>query len=263
MSQNAHSLLLFFDDEQRHKICLLMFLKLDKGEDTEAEAYGAKLGVDVSAQWHDVWFNQAVSAQPDYIRVDYETGTSEDLPLDVLRQLFDSGLKAAVLHTFYDQVGEFSTHHFLDNALVSSETLFRAHPALQGIVSRQLALEDGEDYSVDTDEPVSIEKLMEREKRHEEQGREMLEGLLAIGKLSRETGQSPEAVLKSVLILRALGKGLLQGLGFTVVTVLLFKGLWLWIGLGVLLTVLLPLIYMLGVVKEFSDEGEEDDADGN
>lgn len=258
MSQNSHTLLLFFDDEQKHKDCLLMFLKLNSGENRNAQYYAERLSVDVSDQWENSWFNHAVAAKPEYIRIDYDTSTHEDMPLEVLRQLFSAGMNGAVLDTFYDQVGEYSRHHFLDGKLVNQEMLYqgiaRSRTITESMFNRED--EDEDDYSVTVDTPVSIDDLIKQENKREENAQEMVNALLELGKVARETGSSPVDVARSVLVLRALGKGLLQALIFGVVTALLFQGMWLWIVLAIVLAVVLPLFYVTQVAGEFEDEVE-------
>ncbi|MNV89603.1 hypothetical protein D3C71_1839120 [compost metagenome] len=78
-----------------------------------------------------------------------------------------------------------------------------------------------------------------------------------------KSGTSPVKGLIAVLLLRAGLKGLLQAFVFTVVTVLLFKGFWLWLGLGLVLAVVLPLYYMLSEYKDLKgDDDDDNEADG-
>ena len=58
-------------------------------------------------------------------------------------------------------------------------------------------------------------------------------------------------------------KGLLQAFVFTVLAVLLFKGFWLWLGLGLVLAVVLPLYYMLSEYKAIKGDDDSSDADGD
>jgi hypothetical protein len=44
--------------------------------------------------------------------------------------------------------------------------------------------------------------------------------------------------------------------------VLLFKGFWLWLGLGLVLAVVLPLYYMLSEYKTLKGDNDDSDADG-
>ena len=78
----------------------------------------------------------------------------------------------------------------------------------------------------------------------------------------RTSGTSPVQGLIAVVLLRAGLKGLLQAFFFTVVTVLLFKGFWLWLGLGLVLAVVLPLYYMLSEYKDIKGD-DDDDSDAN
>lgn len=84
----------------------------------------------------------------------------------------------------------------------------------------------------------------------------MVSALLELGKAAKEIRVKPIEVVKLALVLRTVDKGLLQALTFGVVTVLLFKGLWLWIVLALLLAVILPIYHVTEVTKEFEDEEE-------
>ncbi len=256
MSQNSHTLLLFYKDKQQHKNCLLMFLKLNDGDKEKAKYFSNLLGVDVENHWDNVWFNQEVSAKPDYIRLDYDTSTSEDLPLEILRSLFKNGLDAAILDIFHDQVGEYSRHHFIDNKLVNKEALYKSIENAKKIVSLQLQTFDDEESYVTVEDEISINKLIEDEKKHNEEAKEMVSSILELGKISNETGTNPIELVKSVLILRAAGKGLLQALIFGITTVLLFKGFWLWIVLSLFAVFFLISYHISQVNKEFIDEEE-------
>jgi hypothetical protein len=257
MSQNSHTLLLFINDEQTHKNCLLMFLKLHGDDDEQARVYADRLGVDVTTHWDNDWFNQEVSAQPEYIRLDYDTSTHETLPLEVLKMLFEHGLDAAVLDTFHDQVGEYSRHYFLANQLVNPETLYKDIERARGVVESQINQEDEEDYSVTVEKPITIDQLIRDEQKQSAEAQEMVSAIMDLGKIAKETGSDPMEVVKSALVLRAFGKGLLQAFIFGLVTVLLFKGMWLWIVQALLLAIILPLYYVSQVAKEFDDEEEE------
>ena len=258
MSQDAHSLLLFFDDESRHKQCLLMLLKLHKQEDEEASRWSAALGVDIRTDWQDHWFNHELSAQPEYIRIDYETSTHYGLPLHALQQLFACGMTAAVVDTFHDQVGECSRHYFLQGQLVDENTLFEACPATRTVVEAQF--DDDLENESEPVRPVDIAALIKQTRQQQDDAQEMVGSLLELSKIARESGQNPMDVMRSALVLRALVKGVVQGVLFGVVTVLLFKGMWLWVGLSVLLVVILPLYHVTQASKEFDDE-ERADAD--
>ena len=50
-----------------------MFLQLKAEDYAQAKVYADTLGVDITTHWEDDWFNQEVSAQPEYIRLDYLT----------------------------------------------------------------------------------------------------------------------------------------------------------------------------------------------
>lgn len=259
MSQNAHSLMLFFDDEAQHKNCLLMLLKLSNDEEEQAQTWAQRLGVDLSEEWNEHWFNHQFKAHPEFLKLDYETSSHYGPPLVALRQLFSKGLKAAVLEIFHDQVGEYSRYHFLDNKLVNHHDFYMARPQVRELVATEIPT--GDDYNVSPQKPVTLSELIDKAQKSQEEAQDLGKNLLDLYLLAKESGSNPIELAKSVLLLRALGIGLLQASLFTLITVLLFKGFWLWIGLGALLAVVLPLLYANRVIKDFSDNEENNDAD--
>lgn len=262
MSQNAHTLLLFYTDQKLHNRCLLMFYKLNKGERDEGKSFAAQLNVDIEETWDNDWFNQNVFGQPNFIRVDFETSTHYAMPLELLLQLFSSGLRGAALETFHDQVGIFSRSFFLDGNLVSEDSLYSQLPHAEEIVGDQLKT-DADDIEYDeTEKPVSINSLMRQEKKNLADAQDAVNALREVVKLANETDANPMDVIQSVLLLRAAGKGVLHALIFGVVTILLFKGLWLWVTLTLLLAVILPLYQANRVMKDLrpdADDGNEDE----
>lgn len=264
MSQNSNALLLFFENKALHKDFLSMLNKLNESEGQKAKSLADQLKIDISKTWQEDWFNHSIVAQSQYIRLDYDTSTGEHLPLDVLKQLFDCGLKSAALEVFYDQVGEFSQYYFIDGALDKREVVATKHPLLKDVSQAQFecSYDELEDEGIEM--PVSILQLMKDEEKSKKESQEMVNGIVELAKLSKETGSNPMEVLKSVLILRAVGKGLLYALLFGIVTVLLFKGMWLWISLSMILAIVLPIYYASKILNEFGEENddlEEEEAD--
>lgn len=47
MSQNAHTLLLFFEREEDHKNCVLMLVNSERGEADKANHYAKRLGANL------------------------------------------------------------------------------------------------------------------------------------------------------------------------------------------------------------------------
>jgi hypothetical protein len=270
MSQNAHTLLLFFDNKDLFKTCLGMFKHLDAGEPEKAAEYGRQIGVDLSGAWNDDWFNQQVTPTSKYIRLDYDSSTGYDLPLDVLQQFFNAGLRAACLEVFYDQVGEYGQFYFRNGELVDRELFSEKYPQIQAITD-ELFTCDYEDLSEDEyPRSTTIDNLIKQKAKQEKESEALMEALtdkdtlnamIDLAKASQETDTDPVELLRSAMLLRALGKGLLQALIFGIVTVLLFKGMWLWIALSVVLAVILPIIYLLQVNSQFEDEDDSDSED--
>jgi hypothetical protein len=257
MSQNTTTLLLFFEQEQTHKDCLLMLLKLEQSNHEQALHYANRLKIDINTAWNDDWFNQSVSAQPDHIRVSYDTSTRYHLPLSVLQQLFSCGLKAAAIEIFFDQVGEYEQHYFLNNQQILRTQFYSKMPKAKEITTECFQCSIDELNEDEISKPRSISKLLEDQVAHNKDSQEMVSAMLDLARVSRENNTNPIETLKSALILKALGKGLFQSVTFATLTILLFKGIWLWISLSLLLAVCLPLYYTSKVLEDFPDETEE------
>jgi hypothetical protein len=259
MSQNVHTMLLFFDKKRLHDRCLLMFYKLSKDEVGEALQHAAKLKVDIEEIWNEDWFNHAVSAQPDYIRVDFETSVHYSLPLTLLKQLFDSGMAGAAIETFYDQVGELSRHFFADGKMVDEKTLYARLPDAESLINSQFE-SDAEDVEYDQiSEPIAIESVLKQEEQSRVDTEDAIKAIHDVMGLAKESGSNPLELMKSILLLHAGGKGLLHAFLFGLVTILLFKGLWLWILLTLALAVILPLYYMHHEQKALDGDADDDE----
>ncbi len=270
MSQNSHVLLLFFDKKELFQNCLKMFRRLEAGDAEKAKEYGQQLGVDIAETWNEEWFNHTITPTSKHIRLHYDTSSRYDLPLDVLQQLFAAGLRVACLEVFYDQVGEYGQFYFKDGKLLDKESVYGKSSQIKAIVDEQFE-SAGEDLEEDGyPRPSSIDALIKEQAKQEKEASELAEALtngevldamVSLAKASQETGEDPIDVLKSAMLLRAIGKGLLQAIAFGVITVLMFKGMWLWIVLALVLAVVLPIIYILKVNAEFGDD-EGSDVDG-
>lgn len=275
MSQNAHTLHLFFEDPIKLKTAQLVYQYLVADNTEEAQRWAGKLGVaDVDALWDAEWFNHEVSAARTHLLLRFDTSTHGDLPLRALETLFAHGLGSAVHEVFYDQVGETERRHFDKGLWVSRTAFFESNPECRAVVEpvaeRSAAGDDsglqddegeGDPYgqSQDPGKPVTVAKLRKQEAERKKQGEEAAQAFIDLARAMGKEGKSPVQGLIGVLLLRAGFKGLLQAIAFTVVTVLLFKGLWLWLGLGLVLAVVLPLYYMLSEYKDI--HGDDDDKD--
>ncbi len=283
MSQNTHTLQLFFEDPIKLKLGQLVYQYLAAGNTEQAQRWADKLGgADLDALWDADWFNQEVFAEPHRLTLRFDTGTTDDLPLRALESLFAHGLQAAVLEVFYDQVGETERMHFDAGHWVSRQAFFQKNPQWQPLVEPEThrsatgdadggdeAAEDADHgCSKDPAKPISVTKLREQEAKRKREAQEAVEAMVDFAKAMRGSGTSPVQGLIAVVLLRAGLKGLLQAFVFTVVTVLLFKGFWLWLGLGLVLAVVLPLYYMLSEYKDIRGDDDDDidasgDDDGN
>ena len=264
MSQNSHTLLLFFNNAEQIKACYQLFTKLDAGATEESQAIGESLGIDIAESWNNDWDNQSISHGPDFIRVIYDTATGYDMPLDVLQQMFAIGIKAACLEVFHSQVGAFSQFHFIDSRLIKREALYRKFPEIEAIIDTEFECDPDEIEQEGYSRPRSIRQLSRDKQQQSKDARELIADIQSLTRLSRETGENPLQLLKSALMLGAIGRGILHATIFGVVTILLFKGLWLWICLTVLLLIILPLAYSSDIDDESGveeDENTEDDGE--
>jgi len=273
MSQNTHTLHLFFQDPIKLKLGQLVYQYLATGHTEQAQRWADKLGgADLEALWDAQWFNQEVFARPDHLTLRFDTGTSDDLPLHALETLFAHGLQAAVLEVFYDQVGETERMHFDAGQWVSRQAFFQKNPQWHPVVEPQAqrgeqgeSSEDDEDAdhacSKDPAKPIPITQLRKQEAERKREAQEAVEAFVGLAKAMGKSGTSPVQGLIAVLLLRAGLKGLLHAVVVTVAAVLLFKGFWLWMGLGLVLAVVLPLYYMLSEYKDIKGDDDDSDAD--
>jgi len=281
MSQNAHTLHLFFEDPIKLKLGQLVYQYLAAGNTEQAQRWADKLGgADLAALWDAQWFNQQVSAERTHLLLCFDTGTHDDLPLRALETLFAHGLRSAVLEVFYDQVGETERMHFDQGQWVSRKAFFESNPQWRAVVEpaheRSTAGEGGrgadsapdgdeEDpygHSKDPAKPISVAKLRKDEAERKKKAEEAAQAFIDMARAMGKSGKSPVQGLIAVLLLRAGFKGLLQAIVFTVVTVLLFKGFWLWLGLSLVLAIALPLYYMLSEYKDIHGDDGDGDAEG-
>jgi len=270
MSQNAHTLYLFFEDAIQLKTAQLVYQYLAAGNLQEAQRWSAKLGgAGLADLWDAQWFNQEVSPAPTHLRLRFDTGTHDGLPLRTLDTLFAHGLRCAVLEVFYDQVGETERMHFDEGEWVSRKAFFAVHPQWRAVVEpAQHSGADGADeaeqaddpfaFSKDPARPLPVHKLLQQAEKRQRDAQDAAEAFVELARTMGKGGKSPVQGLVAVLLLRAGFKGLVHAVLFTVVSVLLFKSFWLWMGLGLALAVALPLYYMLAEHKELRGDDSDD-----
>ncbi len=268
MSQNAQNLLLFFSESEQLKVaeCVLNALEAEDQESIEhhAAAVGDELGPLLIACWQDEWCNCSYVRHSDHLVLNYDSRSSVGVPLPLLHAWFNAGLSAAVVEIFFDQVGEQKRYHFVDDALVSKDKLERAYPQWVESIGRTLPLQDDEEnegYCVAPSSPVSLQSLIAQEQEREEKAQALLREITNFTSLAAETGTPALSLMKSALLIRCLLKGVLQALLFSLIMILLFKGVWLWIVLGIVLLVALPLFYAWRMLKSLSGEEVVSDAD--
>ena len=275
MSQNPHTRHLFVQDPIKLKLAQLIYRYLATGHTEQAQRWADRLGAsDLHALWDAQWFNQEVFARPDHLTLRFDTGTSDDLPLRALETLFSHGLQAAVLEVFYDQVGETERMHFDAGQWVSRQAFIQKNPQWLPVVEPQAGRDEAGDASEGDDDadhgcskdpakPLSVAQLRKQEAQRKREAQEAVEAFVGLAQAMGKSGTSPVQGLIAVLLLRAGLKGLLQAFAFTVLAVLLFKSFWLWLGLGLVLAVVLPLYYMLSEYKDIKGGNDDSDADGD
>ncbi len=277
MSQNTHQLLLFFGDPAQTQIAFDLLTQLEEEDVSEAlgKAAVAALGDTFFNAWTEDWFNHELRffEEDGTLLLQFDSSSHEGPCYKALQTLFRKGLKAAVLEIFHDQVGEISRYHFLDDMLVGMDVFSQDAPREFGVAIKVLPLrERDEDDTEDSDREdeddliaqgkrFSLSGLIKQEKKQEEDTQKMVDAMIGFSKLAVESGGDIKGTLQSVLVVRALIKGVLQALCFTIVTALLFKGIWLWIGLGVVLLIVLPLVYIQKELKSIEDiQGNPEDS---
>lgn len=259
MSQNSNRLILVFNDQASHEACVLAFHHLHRDDPAQSEPYQQRLGLELSTLWQEQWFNQEFKATPEFLLIGYDCSTSDEPPYALLRDLFKAGLAAAAVEVFHDQVGEYRREHFLAGQLVDSTRLLAALPEMGRLIASEFAEhEDISEVNCPVAKAVTLQSLIDEQQRRRKEAMEMVDGLVSLTRSARESGVNPIELAKSVVLIGSLVRGLIHALLFTVVCVLLFKGLWLWIGLGVALCVILPLKYMAQSNREMSEEPEEE-----
>lgn len=257
MSQNSNRLILVFNYKASREACVLAFHHLARGDQVQSETYQQRLGVELTALWQEEWFNQAFKASSDFLVIEFDGATSDEPPYTLLRDLFKHGLAAAVLEVFYSQVCEYRREHFLAGKLVDCSAFLAARGDMAAVLSGELtAHDDLDEVNRPVSKPVPLQKLIDEQEQQEKQARALVDGLVALSKTARETGTNPIELAKGALLVGSAIRVLIHALVFTVLCVLLFNGLWLWIGLGVVLCAVLPLKYMAGVRDDLSDESE-------
>lgn len=270
MSQNAHTLHLFFEDPIRLKYAQLVYQYIADGNTAEATRWATKLGVALADLWDAEWFNQRVTAAPGYLQLNFDTGTSDPLPLSPIAALFGHGLQSAVLDVFYDQVGETQRMHFDKGQWVLRSYFLALYPHLQSVVEPAHDPDDGDEPgdraaadAHDPAKPISVDRLRKDEAKKRKEAQEAAEAFVEFAKAMGKNGakSTMDGVIGVVLLGSAL-KGLLHAVVFTVATVLLFKGLWLWLGLGLVLAIALPLYYATRTHSELKGDDGDGDTDG-
>lgn len=108
---------------------------------------------------------------------------------------------------------------------------------------------------------MPIDKVIKQEERNRIEAEEAVKALRDVAGLARESDSNPLELMKSIPLIRAGGKGLLHTFPFGLVTILLFKGLGLWILLTLLLAVIFPFYYIHRELKALGGDSDDDEYD--
>ncbi|HEY0585292.1 MAG TPA: hypothetical protein VGD52_04095 [Pseudoduganella sp.] len=251
MSQNSHTLTLFFSNRVQHLHCDLLLKALSNGNRDEARRWSDKLGVNLDQEWDGDWFNIECSAEASHIQLNYDTSNRYHLPLETLSRLFKVGLKAAVLHVFFDQVGEHKRYHFLGDALVGRKYWQQKLPEF----AQLLAVREDADVTIEdvgNSSPQPLTLLIDEHQRQEEEAKQAVRAF--IGDAGKD---GPGALVKSWRLLRAIGRGLAHAAIFTIAALIVFKGSKLmWLGIGGVLALVLPIAYAWWESRKWSNRWE-------
>ncbi len=267
MSQNSHKLLLFFDDAEIQKDCLLMLLRFREERYDEAAFFASKLNIDVVDIWRDDWFNQELSAKPEYLCLYYDSSTHYQIPYDFLRQLFSCGLTAAALETFYSQVGETEHAYFHDDKLLPKKHFLKAMPSIEAIIDDQFDLEFEDEEQVLYAKPTTLQKIQPDEEKNARETREFVDGLTKAFRDADKEGVSAGEMVQGFMFLFSLGKAALVAVVFAIVTMVLFDGFWLWLLLSLVVLIVLTFWFFsreigdaTGGEPEQSSDNEDEDS---
>ncbi len=254
MSQNSHKLLLFFDDAEIQKNCLLMLLRFNEERYREAAVFANKLNIDVVDTWRDDWFNRDLKAKPEFLCLYYDSSTHYQIPYDFLQQLFSCGLTGAALETFYSQVGETEHAYFHDDKLVPKKNFLKLMPNTESVINNQFDLEFESEEQPRYVKPTLLKKIQADEEKHAQETRELVDGLTQAFRDADKKGVNAAEMVQGLMFLFCLGKASLVALIFAVVTLILFEGWWLWI--------LLSIVVLIGMtIWFFSREVDLPDGD--
>ena len=238
MTQSKNKLLLFFDHEDSHKTCLLMFLKLNEEDFAQAQRFANQFKMKLPRQWGVEWTEPEVTARPDYIRVEYQSSAGEELPYELLHGLFKAGLRGAAIESHFPDSDTTMQHFFVRGSMVISKSLYKRVDRAAEIVASQFSKTEDQAEQPELEKPMSLRRiLMEREQQAEQadvfdeptssEPIEFEADAAALADLDAETDE----LLRKSLIRQAIVKGTIQGLPVGVIAALVLDGGWLWLGL--------------------------------
>jgi len=91
----------------------------------------------------------------------------------------------------------------------------------------------------------------------------MVSAIVELSKHSRSTGQNLEEAAQSLMVTGILIQSIKEAVIYTVATVLLFKGIWLWICTGILYAIAAPILRTNALISEARDEDTANDGDSS
>lgn len=254
MSQNSHSLTLFFDNRIQHLHFDLLLKALSKENCDDIRRWSDKLGADLEREWDEDWFNIEHRTAAGHIELNYDTSTRYHLPLEALSRLFKVGLKAAVLEVFYGQVGEYERYHFMNDAMVGRQHWRKQMPEFAPLLA---TTDDADAHIADVGDGAGqpLAQLIDEHHRREEQAIQTVRTLVG-----DRSSNSPGLLVRWWRLLKAAGRGVGHAIVFTIIALLVFKGSKLmWMGIGAVLAIILPILYAWWESRKWPDLGAASD----
>jgi len=274
MSQNAHTLTLFFEPPLLHRQFQLLLQYLQRDDAGNTARWAQELGgVDAAQLWGaPARFNHWFAGHRTHLVYGFETGTSAPVPWALLEHLGRHGLRAAVMEVFYDQVCERERYHIDAGQWIGHREWLARHPQHRALIDPEGGIYPPEGATPgpapnpapdctlnDPARPTPVAQVAAQQATQAREARETVQALAGLAAELRGKGVSPVEAVVGFAVLGAGLKGLWHAVLFTVVTALLFKGLWLWLGLGLLLAVAWPLFYMHRARQRWEGDGDDDD----
>jgi hypothetical protein len=221
MSQDSHRLHLQFTSAAPQRLFERWLAAYVEGDGEAQQRWGRMLGLQSDTLTADAWFNVESAFDGMGCVVNYDTRTSDDLPLRLLQGLYARGLLGGVvLSTFHGQVGERSALLFDAGQQVGSPQLRARRPELGHLIDAlEQNLDEGDDApsarGPDTPRPISA--LIAEQDKQRREAEAAVDAVRDLVKAARASGSSPLELLQAVSLVGRLLRMAAWGLGSLVV----------------------------------------------